>query len=634
MWKASLAVIVFGDLNLTIPSMTLPSLTEVSNFAAATMRRFTISVLAAFVAAMLAVKANHDGFYNMGELYPYIMTCLFAFPFALAVDVFAESKKFKLIGKIFAKLLELAVIGVAYYFVFRNLQEHFGIDGLKSFLIVLSATVLVFLAPFFCAGKANAFWQFSIAITARFFQTFLYFAILFLGIVLLIQSVDYLFQLKLDEKYFADAWFIITGIFASVYGLAGVPSNYKSLDQTTAYPKFLRVLTEYFLVPLVSLYLIVLYAYSAKILFTWEWPLGGVAAWIMGFSAVGVLTYFFIYSIKEKFLGYVEFYKKWFFVFLLPLLVVLGLSIWIRIQSYGVTQDRYFVVAFGVWALILAAFYLISRSRNLKFLAASLFVILLLTMYGPQSVFEVPRVSQMGRLESILVQNGIFVDGKVVKIDDSKLTQDDGYAINSIMNYIASSYGTDGFQTWFTQDLSTINPQYPGDYWSKVQKMEEYMGIDPNKFYGPYGGAPGSSTYRSLNVDMFGCQINKKNSYPVNCPIDVAGYRYYLAMDLYGVAAYENPHFKVGDVEYVAEVKDGQIITMKDSITQEVLVTVNVKDLAENLSKKYPVSQMIPSMEMTVNFDKGILRFNFINAYYDSDKFQNFDNVSMALLLK
>jgi hypothetical protein len=614
--------------------MTLPSLTEVSNFTAATMRRFTISVLAAFVAAILAVKANLDGFYDMGGLYPYIMTCLFAFPFALAVDVFVESKKFGLIGKIFAKLFQLVVIGGAYYFVFRNLQENFEIDGLKSFLMFLSATVLVFLAPFFCTGRANAFWQFSIAVVARFFQTFLYFAILFIGIVLLIQSVNYLFQLELDEKYFADAWFIITGIFASVYGLAGVPSNYKSLDQTTAYPKFLRVLTEYFLVPLVTLYLIVLYAYSAKILFTWEWPLGGVAAWVMGFSAVGVLTYFFIYSIKEKFLGYVEFYKKWFFVFLLPLLVVLGLSIWIRIQNYGVTQDRYFVVAFGVWALILATFYLISRSRNLKFMVASLFVILLLTMYGPQSVFELPRLSQMARLEKILVQNGILVDGKVVKIDDSKLTQDDGYAINSIMNYIASSYGTDGFQSWFTQDLNAINPQYPGDYWSKVIKMEEYMGIEINKFPGPYGGAPGTSSYRNFYVNPQACNLDNTVYFPVACSLDVRGYNYYFAMELYGYDGNANPHFMAGDQEYVTVVKDQKVITIQNSKTQEVLVTVDLKAFVDNLLKKYPFTQEIPAVDMMVTFDKGRLRFNNVNAYIDSGNFKNVDSMSVVLLLK
>lgn len=614
--------------------MSLPSLIDVSEFTARTIRRFTISVLAAYVATILAVIANHYSYDQVNDLFPYIMTCFFAFPLALAVDVFMESKRVGAIGRFFSRVVVLGVIGAAYYFVFKDLKESFGIDGLRSFLMFLSATVLVFIAPFFCRDKANAFWQFAIAIVVRFFQTVVYFGILYLGIVLLIESVNYLFQLNLSGEYFGDAWFIITGIFASVYGLSGVPANFKSLDQTTSYPKFLRVLTEYFLVPLVSLYLIVLYAYSAKILFTWNWPLGGVASWIMGFSAVGVVTYFLIHSVKEKFLSYVEFYKKWFFVALLPLLVVLALSIWMRIQNYGVTEERYFVVVFGIWALIMAIFYLISRSKNLKFMAASLFVIILFTMYGPQSVFELPKTSQLARLETILVKYGILLDGKVVKIDDSKLSQDDGYAINSIMTYLAQNYGVEVMQPWFTQNLSEIGTQYPGDYWSKVQTIEQdYMGIDVSKFYGPYGYM-GDSSYRNFSVNAEICQSSKSISYPLGCPIDVAGYSYYLPMDFYGGVGYESPHFKGGGQEYVANMKDGQVVVVQNANTSEILFNLNVKDLAETLEKKYSVTSNIAPADMVVNFGKGVFRISNINAYYADGKFKNFENVSGALLFK
>ena len=618
--------------------MSLPSILEVSDFTARTVRRFTISVLAAYVATILSVIAIHNENGTFGDFFPYIMTCVFAYAFALAVDVFMESKKVGGIGRFISRVLVLGVIGAAYYFVFSKLKEQLPIDGLKAFLIFMAAAVLAFFAPFFCRGKANAFWQYSIALIVRFFQAFVYFGILFLGIVLLLQSLNYLFQLDMSGKQFAYAWFIITGIFASVFFLAGVPANFKSLDQTTAYPKFLRVLTEYFLVPLVSLYLFVLYAYSAKILFTWSWPLGGVASWIMGFSAVGVLTYFFIYSIKEKFLNYVEFYKKWFFVSLLPLLLVLGLSIEIRIQNYGVTKDRYFVVAFGVWALIMAVFYLISRSKNLKFMATSLFVVLLLTLYGPQSVFDLSRTSQMGRLEKILVQDGILLDGKVIKIDASKITVDDQYAINSIMEYVAQDYGVEVFQPWFNQDVNNVTnvtnqPTYPGDYWSKVVTMEGYMGIDVNKLPGPYGGFDASS-YKSFYVNQLDCQTPVTAAYPLTCGTDVSGYKYYFAVDLSGQPGYESPHFRAGDQEYVAVIANGQVVTFKDVKTGATLATIDLKAFMDNLSKKYRMDQGIPVADMTISFDRGFLKISNLNAMYDAGNFQRLDFLAGTLLLK
>jgi len=613
--------------------MALPSLIEVSDFTAKTMRRFTISVLAAYVATILSVIANHRAFNMTNDLFPYIATCFFSFPFAMAVDIFMESKKFGGIARFFSRILVLGVIGVAYYFVFKNLKEHFELDGLRSFLMFLAAAVLVFLAPFFCRGKANSFWQFSISLIVRFFQAFVYFGILFIGIVLLIQSVNYLFQLNLGGEYFGDAWFIITGIFVSVFFLSGVPANYKSLEQTTAYPKFLRVLTEYFLVPLVSLYLIVLYVYSAKILITWEWPKGGVAPWIMGFSTVGVLTYFFIYSIKEKFLRYVEFYRKWFFVAMLPLLLVLGLSIWIRIKDYGVTQDRYFVVAFGVWALVMAVFYLISRSKNLKFMAISLFGILLLTMFGPQSVFEVSKISQMNRLESILVKNGILVNGKVTKIDNSKLTQDDAYAINSIMNYVAQNYGVEVFQAWFTQNLNEIKVQYPTDYWTKIQTMEGYMGLDVNKIYGQYAPA-GSEFSGSLQIKQE-CDTGVVLPYQTPCMSNVAGYSYFMDVGTGGMGA-ESAKFFANNKQYFLYLDTNEKVLnlRQDSMDGEVLFSVDLVSLYKDVKAKYPnLGDAVPIDEVTLKFPRGTYKIHDLSVNMENKEVNDIQFVNGYLLL-
>ncbi len=584
------------------------------------------------MAAILGIFMNHNNIDGTSELYGYMITCVFSFPLALAVDVFMESKKIGRMGQFLGSVMVLILIGAAYFYVFKNLQANFGIDWLRSFLMFLAATALVFFAPFFCSGKANAFWQFSIALIVRIFQAFIYFGIFYLGIVLLLYSVNYLFQFRIDSEYYGDAWILITGGFASMFFLAGVPLNYKSLDQTTTYPKFLRVLAEYFLVPLVLLFFLVLYAYSAKIVFNWEQPMGGVAAWVTGFSTVGLITYFFLYSLKDKFLGYVEFFKKWFFVALLPLLVVLALSIWVRIQDYGVTQDRYFVAAFGVWALILAAFYLISRSKNLKFMAVSFFVIVVAILYGPQSVFELPKTSQMARLEKVLVDDGILVNGKVIKVDASKLSAGEAYNINSILSYIVQNYGTDSLQPWFNENLSEIKIAYAYDYWTKVTVIQGYMGIDIGTLGAQPMGNSGDNKYFTAKTSA--CQTDYNKPYRVSCGTEVGGYRYYFSAGVDSYLGSQPTHIFAGDQEYVAELNDGKIFNLKNVKTGEVLFAFEVQSFFDNLLKKYPNTNEVNSENMSVQFSSAIIRISTLNATYDKEKIKSVDSISFDLLLK
>lgn len=599
---------------------------------ARTIRRFTISVLAAYVATILMVINNH---HHYTELYGYIVTGVFAFPFAMAVDLFMESKKVGGFGRWFSRVVVLGLIGAAYFYIFRNLQERFGTDGLRSVLMFSAAAILVFFAPFFCRGKGNAFWQFSVSLIGRIFQALFYFGILFLGIVLLIESVNYLFKFNLGGEYIGDAWFVITGILVSMFFLSGVPHNFKSLDRTTAYPKFLRVLTEYFLVPLVFLYLLVLYVYSGKILFTWQWPMGGVASWIMGFSMVGVLTYFFIFSVKEKFPSHVEFFKKWFFVLLLPLLLVLALSISMRIQNYGVTQDRYFVVAFGVWALVMAVFYIISESKNLKFMAVSLFVIIVAMLYGPQSVFDLPKTSQTVRLEKLLVQNGILVNGKVVKADVTKLNSADVYSVDSTLSYVVENYGTDSLQPWFSQNLADIKTNYEYDYWTKVQAIEGYMGVEMSKFAYPYGYPPTEGPYNVNLVAEQDCNkdvVKWKPPYPLGCMVNISGYSYFGDIGINAEAGSEPSKTLVNGKQYVF-VFEGPMLIFKEIAPDGIeLFRTDLSSMYNALVAKYPTGS-VPISEMTINFSQGSFRIHDLNLNYENKQFKAVQFVGGYLLL-
>lgn len=607
--------------------MTLPSLYQLSELVGKTVRRFPLSVIAAYVVMILTIVYNHHQYESLAG---YIMTGVFAFPFAFAVDAFMEAEKVKNFGKFWGRVLALGLIVAAYYYIFRNLQASSSSDLLRFILLEETAWVLAFFAPYIGPNKANAFWQYSISLIVRLISAFIFFGILFFGIVILIQSVDYLFQISFDEVYYFDIWLVIIGVLVSMFFLAGVPVNPQRLEQSSNYPKFLRVLTEYFLVPLTFLYLLVLYAYSAKILFTWEWPVGEVSSWIVGFSVVGLFAYFFAYSAKEKFLHYVEFFKKWFFPLLLPLLLVLGLAVGMRIKDYGFTEQRYFVAAFGIWVLIMALYYIPTRSKNLKFMMISLFFVMALSIYGPQSAFEVSRMSQTSRLENLLVSNNMLVDGKVVKVADaSKISIDDYGEINSLVWYLVQYHGVDSLQAWFNEDLASDEDD-GNDYWNKADKVLGLMGFATYTM--PFS-EPGE--LKTFYVEGWSdCQ------YSLNCFTDVANYNYYLPITLstgtYFTFDFKNKTYTVSLADVpVADGSLNTVLSFREQLSTNVILEVNMKDFSEYLVGKFSeISLAVPKNEMVFKFKGGELRIKNMSASFKDGQFENVDYMDADLLLK
>ena len=110
----------------------------------------------------------------------------------------------------------------------------------------------------------------------RFLLAYLYSNVLFLGLAIALASADHLFGFDVEENNYLYLFAIIAGVFNTWVFLAGVPKDLNTLNQTTDYPKGLKLFTQYILLPLVSLYFVILIAYELKITIEWNWPRGTV----------------------------------------------------------------------------------------------------------------------------------------------------------------------------------------------------------------------------------------------------------------------------------------------------------------------------------------------------------------------
>src|SRR5690625_7143956 len=95
---------------------------------------------------------------------------------------------------------------------------------------------------------------------------------LFRSIELAILAVDHLFNLNFKYLIYYDT-FLFFLIFGStfIFTLFNIDGLYE-LEKKVEYPVVLKFFAQFILIPLLIIYLVILYIYSLKILFQWELP--------------------------------------------------------------------------------------------------------------------------------------------------------------------------------------------------------------------------------------------------------------------------------------------------------------------------------------------------------------------------
>lgn len=91
-------------------------------------------------------------------------------------------------------------------------------------------------------------------------------------------------------------------------------------------------------------------------------------------------------------------------------------SMYLRINKYGITEERYLVVAGGIFIVLSMIYYLFFNKKTAIVIPITLLVIVLISTVGPVSAYNMSKIDQKGRLDKLLTQEHILVDGKIQKV--------------------------------------------------------------------------------------------------------------------------------------------------------------------------------------------------------------------------
>jgi hypothetical protein len=416
----------------------------------------------------------------------------------------------------------------------------------------------------------------------RFLTAVLYSGVLYLGLVMAMAALDYLFGVDIDDESYFELWVVMAGIVNTWIFLAGIPQNLEQLNGVSDYPNGLKVFTQYILLPLVGLYFIILMAYEIKIIATWNWPKGWVSQMVLWYAVVGILSLLLLHPLREQSENkWIKVFSTWFFRALIPLVAMLFLAIFARIGDYGITENRYYVLAMAVGLAVVVLYFVFSRGKDIRVIPIVICVIALFTAYGPWSAFTVSKKAQMGRMENFLNESQMLVNGVYQKAP-GEVSLEAQREMSSIINYLSETHGTETFAKWLPDSaieaLDTVNR------YSRPLEVAKAFGIE----YMPYYRGEGNQQYFDFTP--------KEREI-----VSLEGYEYFIDLGPYNVGEVEQSfkvdnrvilvNYEINTYKFKFKLRD-----IKDTLLSET-VEYSVADPARALVEKWRTGS-VPQNEL------------------------------------
>ena len=446
------------------------------------MVRFPFTLLSALVGAgvlIALIEYEMEPVHHLLEKWAAISAL--GLPLFTALAAFAERRNFPRTRNILIQAIGVLILAL----LFLSTPENITRPLIYPMRFLLSAIAFHFLAsflPFLGKGNGQGFWLYNKALFLRFLTAALYSAVLYAGLAIALGAVKTLFDLDIESETFFQLWVIVGVIFQTVIFLSGFPEDLPALTDEGEYPRGLKIFVQYVLLPLVGIYLVILYAYGLKILFQWNWPQGWVSQLVLWYSVVSILSILLLWPLREKAdSGWIKSFTSWFFRLLIPLLVMLFLAIFERIGDYGVTVNRYLVIGMAVGLSVVVLYFTFSRRKDIRLIPVVVFCLAVLASYGPLSAFSFAERSQLNRLDARLRSNDLVVEGKSAETI-AVLPEEERRELSSMVDYLLQWHGIDLFDRWFDEAALAAIPNRDDRPNDDLAKM---FGFD---YMGNYGG--------------------------------------------------------------------------------------------------------------------------------------------------
>ena len=306
------------------------------------------------------------------------------------------------------------------------------------FLILSILFSITFSPLLFKLTSKKEFINFNFEIFYSIIFSLIVCSILYLGLSSIYASIGYLFDFKISSKFYFDTCILVyIGLFPILI-LSKIRKDLNFNIEDTTFNKAIVFLVNNIFVPLLYIYLVILYLYFIKIIWQQEFPKGNLSWMILIFISIGIFIFVVSEKIKNNINTMVENFRKYFYFSILIPLCVLYLAIYIRINTYGITEARYAVILLAIWFTLITCFSIIKKDFDFKWIPILLTGLFLFAALSPFNASVVSAKSQLNRFFTILEDNKLFVDKKIIPIEKI-LSKEIRIEIGSLTNYLSKN---------------------------------------------------------------------------------------------------------------------------------------------------------------------------------------------------
>ena len=409
------------------------------------------------------------------------------------------------------------------------------------------------------------------SVFSNFVITGIFVAVLWIGIEIILTTVNYLFFNSGDSLFFRlttySFWFI-TEVFGASLFLSLLKKPDDNLENYE-FPFIFNLLIKFVIIPLIIIYTGVLYIYMAKVLISMHLPKGLISHLVLWYTAFSVAVMILItpFTQKDKFF---ENFKKYFPYFSIPLIFASLFAVFQRTYQYGITENRYYVLISIFWLLFCMILYI--RKMNITGIFISLITCLVISVYTPLSAKNVSNFSQSQRLKRMLVKYGALKDGKISKITQ-KLTNSEGSQIHTTIQYISDN-----------STIAKLNfKNEKGEVYSTLGDLEKGLDVKESwKDY--YYRSDDEGNYEERKVVTY----KVKNSENAEIISDIAGYDNFIS---YKNVYNEDSTNQENESEKYKIILKNKIITINSKNGTE-LAKINYEDVVKQIASKLRTSKL------------------------------------------
>lgn len=309
----------------------------------------------------------------------------------------------------------------------------------------------------------------------------------------IVYSFGYIFDLNIPAKFSFYAFLSASILLTPLCFLTFNRQSEQTPDRPIPGNSFLDILARYVLTPAAWIYTVILYLYFIRIAVTWSLPRGGIAYLVFGFILFATILKALQPLLQKQ-------PCKWFYerfsLISLPALIMFWIGVGYRINQYGLTEDRIYLIVCGVIMTLTIGLFFSHRWGRYLYATLSTVVLLALFTYIPGI-----RAGQLGLLSQNLRAERLIdrlqladATGKIAPIkrpDSDSIHKKDYRDLYNTLSYLEEHdkseslkerYGIAGSHSFQTKIVPRTLEQYVtwGGFETVVAEESSYVYLSAN----------------------------------------------------------------------------------------------------------------------------------------------------------